>query len=210
MFKYFKLYCKDKLDRKSYKGNYFNEDYILTNDDYNFLENVISCCQNGYPENSFKINFNDFYTQMGLFYKALCLGIIFLFRLSKQQNSNFSNTSLSYLDFMKEAINLGGDTDTNACIIGGILGSYFGSSNLPDNLISILLKFNPKLDKITKQSSRPAIVSPGLILLYVVEEDENKQISKEDDIPNNQNRNNELTRPNSVAKILKFLLSKQS
>jgi ADP-ribosylglycohydrolase len=32
---------------------------------------------------------------------------------------------------MKEVIHSGGDTDTNACIVGGLIGSILGVTNLP-------------------------------------------------------------------------------
>lgn len=32
---------------------------------------------------------------------------------------------------MKETLLYGGDTDTNACIVGGLIGALTGESNLP-------------------------------------------------------------------------------
>ena len=46
----------------------------------------------------------------------------------------------------------GGDTDTNACIVGGLLGAYHGWSNLPPEWKE---KFNdPKKVKILKSKLR--------------------------------------------------------
>ena len=35
-----------------------------------------------------------------------------------------------YFESIKETISLGGDTDTNACIVGGMVGAYVGISNI--------------------------------------------------------------------------------
>lgn len=35
-----------------------------------------------------------------------------------------------YYESIKETISLGGDTDTNACIVGGMVGAYVGARNL--------------------------------------------------------------------------------
>jgi ADP-ribosylglycohydrolase len=34
----------------------------------------------------------------------------------------------------------GGDTDTNACIVGGMLGSILGFKNLPSEYLTIMLQ----------------------------------------------------------------------
>ena len=44
-----------------------------------------------------------------------------------------------YLDQVKRIISWGGDTDTNACIVGGLLGAIVGLKNLPIKQIKILL-----------------------------------------------------------------------
>lgn len=33
---------------------------------------------------------------------------------------------------MKNVISEGGDTDTNACIVGGVIGAVIGFKNLPE------------------------------------------------------------------------------
>lgn len=37
----------------------------------------------------------------------------------------------AYLHAMKETIRCGGDTDTNACIVGGIVGAAIGFKRIP-------------------------------------------------------------------------------
>merc|ERR1712147_338784 len=35
-----------------------------------------------------------------------------------------------YFDSVREVISLGGDTDTNACIVGGMIGAFLGCKNI--------------------------------------------------------------------------------
>ncbi len=46
----------------------------------------------------------------------------------------------SYLEGLKATLEGGGDTDTNACIVGGLLGALHGYSELPQYLVQKLLK----------------------------------------------------------------------
>ncbi len=39
---------------------------------------------------------------------------------------------------------LGGDTDTNACIVGGMIGALVGVENLPELYLRNLIKCNTK------------------------------------------------------------------
>ena len=43
---------------------------------------------------------------------------------------------------MRETIRLGGDTDTNGCIVGGMVGALVGIHNIPDHMINNLLKYD--------------------------------------------------------------------
>ncbi len=45
----------------------------------------------------------------------------------------------SYEDALREVLRGGGDTDTNACIVGGLLGARWGSSAIPGPMIETLL-----------------------------------------------------------------------
>lgn len=42
-----------------------------------------------------------------------------------------SHDRFTYQNNMRNVIQRGGDTDTNACIVGGLLGSIIGITNLP-------------------------------------------------------------------------------
>jgi ADP-ribosylglycohydrolase len=61
----------------------------------------------------------------------------------------FINTK-SYSECIFQAINLGGDTDTIACIAGGLAGIHYGLRNIPVNWIQTLAKkhnINSMIDK---------------------------------------------------------------
>lgn len=47
-------------------------------------------------------------------------------------------TALSYEDAVKQAVALGDDTDTTACITGGLAGLYFGYDNIPERWLNAL------------------------------------------------------------------------
>jgi ADP-ribosylglycohydrolase len=56
---------------------------------------------------------------------------------------------------LKETIRLGGDTDTNACIVAGLIGSAVGVKNIPKDMINKLLSF----DCTTQGRLRPEFLS---------------------------------------------------
>lgn len=49
----------------------------------------------------------------------------------------FANTD-DYKSCVLEAVNLGGDTDTTACVAGGLAGAYYGIEAIPENWLRIL------------------------------------------------------------------------
>ena len=68
--------------------------------------------------------------------------------------------SVSYEDAIRKAISLGGDSDTLACITGGIAQAYYKKipidirtevySRLPEEFINIILKFNTTYGVVSK------------------------------------------------------------
>ena len=48
----------------------------------------------------------------------------------------------NYRDTILEAVNLGYDTDTTACIVGGLTGIYYGYEDIPDDWINQLAKLD--------------------------------------------------------------------
>ena len=57
-------------------------------------------------------------------------------------------------------IQLGGDTDTNACILGGLLGSIVGFSELPKEYVQKMMKISMK--KQESKTKRPAYFEPKM------------------------------------------------
>lgn len=53
-------------------------------------------------------------------------------------------TTDNYKDAVLKAVNLGGDTDTTACICGGLAGIYYGFNAIPIDWLDVI----PKLDDI--------------------------------------------------------------
>ena len=47
---------------------------------------------------------------------------------------------------MKESTQLGGDTDTNACIVGGMIGALVGIGNVDEDMLRTLLSFECVMD----------------------------------------------------------------
>lgn len=46
----------------------------------------------------------------------------------------------SYHDSVLSAVNLGGDTDTIACLVGGVAGFYYGFKNIPKSWIQKIVR----------------------------------------------------------------------
>lgn len=69
---------------------------------------------------------------------------------------------------IKEVISKGGDTDTNACIVGGLVGSMVGFRNLPQDLLCTML--NLDLSSGKAKIPRPQRYEPknGMKFVYEV------------------------------------------
>ena len=48
-----------------------------------------------------------------------------------------------YKECIREVISLGGDTDTNACIVGGIIGAYLGVSRVDEAMMAVYFDWDP-------------------------------------------------------------------
>lgn len=46
----------------------------------------------------------------------------------------FLQTKTPYLDAITQTLQRGGDTDTNACIVGGLIGALWGTDGIPENM----------------------------------------------------------------------------
>lgn len=57
----------------------------------------------------------------------------------------------TYADAMQSTIQLGGDTDTNCCILGGLLGAKYGINHIPNDWIKTVTSLkNPEYDRFNK------------------------------------------------------------
>lgn len=81
---------------------------------------------------NYELNGQQSYTLLGM---TLCIAIIldinYYIKINKKHPDVFY-----YMAKIKEVISVGGDTDTNACIIGSIIGVYIGVDNLPKEWIN--------------------------------------------------------------------------
>ena len=48
---------------------------------------------------------------------------------------------------MLEILKKGGDTDTNACIVGGLIGAVIGEKNIPKNMLVKCLNYEPNYNR---------------------------------------------------------------
>ena len=65
----------------------------------------------------------------------------------------------SYVDALRETLAGGGDTDTNACIIGGLLGARWGASAIPEAMRSAVLGCDHRLGR----NPRPEMLHPRAV-----------------------------------------------
>eukprot|EP00828_Plagiopyla_frontata_P048592 TRINITY_DN9361_c0_g1_i5.p4 TRINITY_DN9361_c0_g1~~TRINITY_DN9361_c0_g1_i5.p4 ORF type:complete len:107 (+),score=26.12 TRINITY_DN9361_c0_g1_i5:658-978(+) len=68
-----------------------------------------------------------------------------------------------YLEIQRQVLLKGGDTDTNACIVGGLIGAAIGYDNLPKKQLEILLSCD--CEKSAQQ--RDSFFNPKSIIPYI-------------------------------------------
>ena len=79
-----------------------------------------------------KNSYNSVNKNMGWYEHAFKLTLYYLVKFDQFEKKNlFSN-------ILKEICNLGGDTDTNACIVGGVIGPLIGYKNFGDYFKKVL------------------------------------------------------------------------
>jgi ADP-ribosyl-[dinitrogen reductase] hydrolase len=69
--------------------------------------------------------------QIGFIRHAFVLSFYYLLKFQdcKNQDNNF------YFDSIRQVIKEGGDTDTNACIVGGMIGALVGMNGIPEEMV---------------------------------------------------------------------------
>lgn len=70
---------------------------------------------------------------MGWLLRAFVLSFYYLLRHETYSSQN--KEKIMYHDSIRQTIQEGGDTDTNACIVGGMLGALFGIKFLPSYMV---------------------------------------------------------------------------
>jgi hypothetical protein len=73
--------------------------------------------------------------------KAFVLSFYFLLRYNElvEQNGNLDNF---YFNAIRETVRQGGDTDTNAAIVGSMLGALVGFKQIPEYMVKKTLDFD--------------------------------------------------------------------
>lgn len=71
---------------------------------------------------------------------------------------------ISYKEAISVTLMCGGDTDTNACIVGGLLGAYWGFNELPKEQIIKMLKYKYEENDLELGHDRPVWLKTNNIL----------------------------------------------
>lgn len=71
------------------------------------------------------------------------------------RSSKLGDAGYDYI--MRETIRCGGDTDTNACIVGGLVGAALGYSRIPTKHVGKIFQFD--CVKMTGFTQRPEFLS---------------------------------------------------
>ena len=102
---------------------------------------------------------------MGFLKHAFVLSFFFLIMASKQGATTVGTKDESIFVRALRCVNaLGGDTDTNACIVCGMLGALLGIKQLPMKMLHKVLEFDSKkqhvVDGIELGHRRPDWTQP--------------------------------------------------
>jgi ADP-ribosyl-[dinitrogen reductase] hydrolase len=106
----------------------------------------------------------DVYSNSGHYLHAFKLCLFFLYFFNKFSQNELSEMDC-YTNIMKEVCNLGGDTDTNCCIVGGVIGPLVGVSSICKEYVRDLVLFSPVESETDR--NRPFLYSPGIIIAWV-------------------------------------------
>ena len=109
-----------------------------------------------------KIFADSFYENMGYFGKALFLLFQYLHKLK-----NVGVEKMNYYEMIKEICNLGGDTDTNAAIVGGVIGIFIGAKRFKNDKKFQLFDVFLHCNTLQSKRFRPFFFSPGSSLFMI-------------------------------------------
>jgi len=151
------------------QNEYFNKDDIDKSFKNFFLHHL-----NLFKSNNFNFDFYFGSTQsnncvntkgIGWYGHAFKLVIYYLLNYEKYEEKT------GFEDIMKEICNLGGDTDTNCCIVGGIIGPIFGMQNFGKN-------FQISLGLIPQNRDMYSIPLMVLYIMYLQKSNKNDELIK--------------------------------
>lgn len=90
---------------------------------------------------------------IGFIKHAFILSFFYLAKMADKTNGqltyapNLPTGQSFYFEAVREVISLGGDTDTNACIVGGIVGAHYGIQMINESLLEKFFTYiNVKAD----------------------------------------------------------------
>lgn len=90
------------------------------------------------------------------------------------QNSETSKSSLGsfYSKVMREVVSLGGDSDTNCCIVGALIGAYVDIENIEERMLSKVFSFDCTNEEtlLYVGTKRPDFLNVGPYCIGVFEE----------------------------------------
>ena len=117
----------------------------IFNNEENYIEltvkNIIETCLEEYQKENFdKYNyFESINHQSGYYIHAFKLVFYYLFIFDKLSKDKNIENIYSYI--IKEICDFGGDTDTNCCIVGGIIGPMVGFYNFEKKYFDIFIHY---------------------------------------------------------------------
>ena len=98
---------------------------------------------------------NSVNQKIGFYYHAFRLTLYYLYYFDKiKEDKNFSK----YRTIMNQICSFGGDTDTNAAIVGTVIGPLIGYKYFGDEELTTMISLVPK---------KRCIFSPALMIIYV-------------------------------------------
>jgi len=114
----------------------------------------------------FKKEKKDFLSEIegpSIGYYMHAMNLIFFILKFFRNFGNDENPKEIYRNIINFICNKGGDTDTNCCIVGGVVGAVLGYKNIESKYVEDHLNFNPC---IMSNVFRPIIYSPIVLILY--------------------------------------------
>jgi ADP-ribosylglycohydrolase len=90
---------------------------------------------------------------------AIGLGFETLSKITAQKQMQLNEQT--YMQHIQEVLSRGGDTDTNAAIVGGMLGALVGFKKLPKEYIKKMMEVRFELNpRIARRENRPFFYEP--------------------------------------------------